>query len=97
MIFTKFINRLKKNVSKEQGQEEEIFNKDKTKFSIKLRKYSEELNLINEINDNPSKLFDMSIEELENVLQAIHNRRNFLNQRILELETELSKISKKDD
>ena len=97
MIFTKFINRLKTNVSKEQGQEEEIFNKDKTKFSIKLRKYSEELNLINEINDNPSKLFDMSIEELENVLQAIHNRRNFLNQRILELETELSKISKKDD
>lgn len=97
MIFTKFINRIKENVSKEQGQEEEIFNKDKTKFSIKLRKYSEELNLINEINDNPSKLFDMSIEELENVLQAIHNRRNFLNQRILELETELSKISKKDD
>ena len=97
MIFTKFINRLKKNVPKEQGQEEEIFNKDKTKFSIKLRKYSEELNLINEINDNPSKLFDMSIEELENVLQAIHKRRNFLNQRILELKTELSKISKKDD
>lgn len=97
MIFTKFINRIKENVSKEQVQEEEIFNKDKTKFSIKLRKYSEDLNLINEINDNPSKLFDMSIEELENVLQAIHKRRNFLNQRILELETELSKISKKDD
>ena len=69
---------------------------NKTRFSKELRQYSEELDLINEINSNPSKLFKMSEVEFNNALRAIKKRDEFLNQRIFELKQQILKIRKKD-
>lgn len=63
-------------------------------FAKELRKYSEELDLINQINYNPAKLFEMSDEEIDNALQAIKKQNEFLDQRIFELKQELLKIKK---
>lgn len=64
-------------------------------FAKELRKYSEELDLINQINYNPAKLFEMSDEEIDNALQALKKQNEFLDQRIFELKQELLKINKK--
>lgn len=63
-------------------------------FAKELRKYSEELDLINQINYNPAKLFEMSDEEIDNALQALKKQNEFLDQRIFELKQELLKINK---
>lgn len=64
-------------------------------FAKELRKYSEELDLINQINYNLAKLFEMSDEEIDNALQALKKQNEFLDQRIFELKQELLKINKK--
>lgn len=87
-----------KKYQKRKREKEEIASKEsnadrKAKFFSGLRQFSDELNLINEIRDNPSKLYDMNIEELNNVQQVIMKRQEFVNQRILELKQQRAKNS----
>lgn len=90
-LFQKYMNLIIRK--KEEVVSLENNTNKKEKFSTGLRKFSHELNSINEIRANPSKLYDMSMEELNDLHQAIKKRQEFVNQRIFELKQQKAKKS----
>ena len=88
-IFNKLINFFKNLFAKKSSKPEEniqnhiIQEKDsKNNFIKELRQSTEDENLVEQIRKDKSLLENMSIEALDNVIRAIKNRQQLVNEKI---------------
>lgn len=63
-------------------------------FLKELRNYSEEQDLIAQINADTSVLYDMSMEELEKIYETLKKRNAYLDAQIREVQHQLQQIRK---
>ena len=102
-IFTKIKKFLKNLFTKknkfdiEESQETIIEPNNKKSFNeyISFREDEQELEIINEIMENPKKLYLMNMDELDNIENAIRKRQNYVDKKIAKLKTDLMMIKNK--
>lgn len=96
-IFIKIKNFFRSLFGKKESQEIKTIKENtnmgetKKKFNefISFKENKQELEIINKVRQNPEILKQMSMKELDEVENAIKNRKNFVDKKIVKLKTDL--------